>query len=45
MMNLLFAALLLVQAAAPAQSPNATYVVGPSDVLAIRVFDEPQLSD
>jgi len=45
MLNLLFSALLLVQAAAAAQSPNATYVVGASDVLAIRVFDEPQLSD
>jgi len=45
MVNLLFAALLLVQAAAPSQSSNPSYVVGPSDVLAVRVFDEPQLSD
>ena len=51
MVNVLFAALLLFQAAAaspapsPSQSANPTYVVGPNDVLAIRVFDEPQLSD
>lgn len=46
MVNLLLAALFLVQAAAPSsQSSNPTYVVGPTDVLAIRVFDEPQLSD
>ena len=45
MVNLLFAALLLVQAAVPSQSSNPSYVVGPTDVIAIRVFDEPQLSD
>ena len=51
MVNLLLAALFLFQAAAapapaPAQSPtaNPTYVVGPTDVLSIRVFDEPTLS-
>ena len=45
MVNLLFATFLLVQAAAPSQPANPSYVVGPNDVLAIRVFDEPQLSD
>lgn len=49
MVNLFLAALVLLQAAAapaPAQSPttNPTYVVGPTDVLSIRVFDEPTLS-
>jgi polysaccharide export outer membrane protein len=45
MVNLLLAALFLVQAAAPSQSSNPSYVVGTNDVLAIKVFDEPQLSD
>jgi polysaccharide export outer membrane protein len=45
MVQLLLATLLLVQAvAAPPASKNPTYVVGPNDVLAIRVFDEPTLS-
>lgn len=45
MMNLLLAALFLVQAAAaPAPPKNQEYVVGPTDVLAIRVFDEPSLT-
>jgi polysaccharide export outer membrane protein len=53
MVNLLLAALVLMQVAAapaaappPAQAPtpNPTYVVGPTDVLSIRVFDEPTLS-
>jgi polysaccharide biosynthesis/export protein len=43
MVTLLLATLLLTQAVAP--SATQTYVVGPDDVLAIRVFDEPQLSD
>lgn len=46
MIKLLLATVLLTQAAAaPQQAKNAGYVVGPNDVLAIRVFDEPQLSD
>jgi polysaccharide export outer membrane protein len=45
MVNLLLAALFLVQAAAaPPQTKNPTYVVGPTDVLSIRVFDEPSLT-
>jgi len=45
MVQLLLAALFLMQAvAAPPQTKNPTYVVGPTDVLAIRVFDEPTLS-
>ena len=44
MIQILFATLLLVQSVAP-PAKNAGYVVGPNDVLAIRVFDEPQLSD
>jgi polysaccharide biosynthesis/export protein len=44
MIQILFATLLLIQSfAVPAKNPS--YVVGPNDVLAIRVFDEPQLSD
>src|SRR5689334_2364363 len=52
MLTLLLATLLLTQAVAPAQSvqpatppKNPSYIVGPDDVIAIRVFDEPQLSD
>ena len=51
MLTLLLATLLLTQAAAPAPAQSAppaknpSYIVGPDDVLAIRVFDEPQLSD
>src|SRR5215217_6910836 len=51
MVQLLLASLLLLQAvAAPAEPPqtsvtkNPTYVVGSTDVLSIRVFDEPTLS-
>ena len=45
MVNLFLATLFLLQAAAaPQPIKNPTYVVGPTDVLSIRVFDEPQLS-
>lgn len=45
MAQLLLASLLLVQAVAGAPATkNSTYVVGPNDVLSIRVFDEPTLS-
>lgn len=45
MVHLLLAAFLALQAAAAQPTPNASYVVGPTDILSIRVFDEPQLSD
>jgi len=44
MVNLFLAALLFLQASAPQPITNPTYVVGSTDVLAIRVFDEPQLT-
>ena len=45
MVNLFLAALFLLQAAAaPQPNINPTYVVGPTDVLSIRVFDEPSLT-
>lgn len=45
MVQLLLATLLLAQAvAAPTPIKNPSYVVGPTDVLSIRVFDEPTLT-
>jgi polysaccharide export outer membrane protein len=47
MVNLLLATLFFLQAvaaAAPQPGKNPTYVVGSTDVLSIRVFDEPSLT-
>ncbi len=45
MVNLFFVTLILLQAvASPAPMKNPTYVVGKTDVLSIRVFDEPSLT-
>ena len=45
MVNLFLAALFFLQASAPrSRSRIPTYVVGSTDVLSIRVFDEPQLT-
>lgn len=45
MVQLLLATVLLAQAVAtPTPIKNPSYVVGPTDVLSIRVFDEPTLS-
>ena len=44
MVQLLLALLLFGQAVAPSANKNPTYVVGPTDVLSIRVYDEPSLT-
>jgi polysaccharide export outer membrane protein len=44
MLQLFLASLFLLQAVAPPPIKNPTYVVGPTDVLSIRVFDEASLT-